>query len=126
MKIFAADPANLGTIGGEGLGPFGKQQFIGQSSLEAVTRAISGIIGFMTVAAAIWFFFQLIIGGIGWMTAAGEKNKLNEARDRITNAFIGLIIVVAGWAILSLAGQFFGWDITLSNTKTILDQIKFQ
>lgn len=130
MKFLVQQKVDLGEpIGGEGLGPFGT---IGQSispgsgseALERVTGAISAIIGFMTVCAAIWFLFQFVIGGISWISAGGDKTKLQQARDRITNACIGLIIVVAGWAILALAGQFFGWSEILL-PSTIIDKMRF-
>jgi len=118
---------NLGKIGGEGLGPFAKTSFgtDGRIAMEKFTGAISAIIGLLTVIAAIWFFIQITLAGLAWITAGGDKNKLTEARDKISNAFIGLVIVVAGWAILALAGQFFGWDILLVDPKTI-NNIKFQ
>ena len=132
IHVFAQEP--LGTIGGDGLGPFGK---IGQGlsnsgaaggtkGLIAVTSAISSVIGVMTVAAAIWFILIFLTGGFYWMTSSGDKAKLHEARERISNALIGLIIVVAGWSILALAGQFFGYDIVISNPQTIIDQLFIQ
>lgn len=134
IRVFAQTPEPLGTIGGEGLGPFGT---IGQGlsgsgvgggtkGLIAVTSAISSIIGVMTVAAAIWFIFQFMTGGFYWITSAGDKAKLNEARDRIQNAFIGLIIVVAGWAVLALAGQFLGYDIVIKNPNTVIQQLNIK
>jgi hypothetical protein len=110
MKIFAE--TSLGTITGTGLGPIGDVSGLsGQGAMDKFTGAISSIIGFLTILAAIWFFFQFTIGGISWITAGGDKQKLTQARDKLTNAFVGLVIVVAGWAVLALAGQFFGWDI---------------
>lgn len=132
FRIFAVDPLGtqsepLGTIGGEGLGPFGK---IGEgiakdsaAGLVGVTKTVSSIIGIMTVAAGIWFMFQLLTGGFYWMTSAGDKAKLETARHRINDAFVGLIIVVAGWAILALAGQFLGFDILITSPDTIIKQL---
>jgi hypothetical protein len=59
------------------------------------------------------------------MTSMGDKHKLQEARDRIVNALIGLVIVIAGWGVLALVGQFFGWDILITNPATIIKQIQF-
>lgn len=131
-KLLAQTP--LRYIGGEGLGPFGN---IGKdlsgtgvgggtTALEKVTGAISSIIGIMTVAAGIWFLFQFLIGGFFWMSSGGDKAKLHEARERITNAFIGLLIVVAGWSILALAGQFFGYDIVIGNPAEIIGNLGIQ
>lgn len=127
MKVFAAE-IDLGTIGGgKGLGPFGEiagdlasDNYLG---LIKVTQAVSSVIGVMTIAAAIWFILIFLTGGFYWMTSSGDKAKLHEARERINNALIGLIIVVAGWSILALAGQFFGYDIVISDPKAIIDQL---
>lgn len=129
-KILAQTPIQLGNIGGSGLGPFGNNALLqgpagAITSLVQVTGAISSIIGIMTVAAAIWFIFQFLVGGISWITSGGEKSKLAEARDRITHAFIGLIIVIIGWAILALVGQFFGFNI-LINPEEVIQQLGLQ
>lgn len=133
INVFAAEstPIPLGGISGEGLGPFAKPDLFkgeggGLVALKAVTGAISKIIGLMTVAAAIWFLFQFLIGGISWMTAAGDKAKLQEAQSRLYNAFIGLVVVIAGWGILALAGQFFGYDIILGQPGTVLPQLQLK
>jgi len=114
----------LQKIGGSGLGPFGNVEFTPETAFSKFTGAISSIIGLLTIVAAVWFLIQITLGGLSWITAAGEKAKLTEARDKITHAFIGLIIVVAGWGILALAGQFFGWDTILMPTS-VKELIKF-
>jgi hypothetical protein len=127
MKLLAATSGEpLGTIGGEGLGPFGNIGKGGTATagLTGISSIISAIIGIMTVAAGIWFIFQFLIGALGWLTSGGDKTKLEQARERITNAFIGLIIVVAGWSILAIAGQFFGFDILLQDPATLMKQFK--
>ncbi len=117
----------LGTIGGEGLGPFSNLGGVGQgggvAGLTAVASTISGIIGLMTIAAGIWFIFQFLIGALGWLSSGGDKSKLEQARERITNAFIGLVIVVAGWSIMAIAGQFFGFDLLLNNPAKLIQQL---
>lgn len=120
MKLLA--DAQLGTIGGEGLGPFG-EGVDESSALMGITNVVSSVIGFMTIAAGIWFLFHFLIGGFNWITAAGDKAKLQAARDRLTNAFIGLIVVVAGWAILALAGTFFNVDFTISDPGSLINQL---
>lgn len=126
MKLLA-QAQQLGGIGGEGLGPFGNfgtSGTSGEQALSAVTRVVSAVIGVMTVAAALWFILQFIVGGVSWITSGGDKAKLEEARNRITNAFIGLLIVVAGWSILALVGQFLGYNILINPGETI-QQLQF-
>lgn len=74
-------------------------------------RLISNIIGVMTVIAALWFIFILMIGAIGWLTAGGDKGAVETARKRIANAITGLVIVTIAIFIASLVGQLVGLDI---------------
>lgn len=128
MKIFAqgsnVSGTQIGKIGGEGLGPFGNLSFTPSSAMAKLTGAISSIIGLLTIVAAFWFFISFILGGISWITASGDKTKLTQARDKLSNAFIGLVIVVAGWGVLALAGQFFGWENILV-PNSVIEQIRF-
>ena len=122
MKQLAQAAHNLGQIGGEGLGPFGSVSDA-TSGLTGITKIVSSVIGIITVAAGIWFLLQFTIGGFGWITSGGDKGKLQSARDRRTNAFIGLVVVVGCWAILALAGQFFNIDFTMQSPGTIIEQL---
>jgi hypothetical protein len=117
MQVFAQQ--DLGRIGGVGLGPFGNIAPDAVAGLRGITNIASSIIGMMTIAAAIWFFFQFTIGGWNWITSGGDKAKLEGARNRITHAAVGLIIVVAGWAILAVAGQLFGYNILIDPAVVI-------
>lgn len=123
-KIFAQSPIQLGKqIGGDGLGPFSNQTNDAVQSMKQLTQILSAVIGVMTVAAGIWFLFNFLIGAIQWISAGGDKNSLQQSQQRILNAFIGLLIVVAGWTILSLAGTFFGLDLLISRPEQILDSL---
>ena len=127
-------PDQLGsTIGGAALGPFGLliktiNGGVGDTAgavkgLMWVTQVVSTVIGVMTVGAGIWFLFNFIIGGFTWVSAGGDKHALEEAQKKITGAFIGLIIVVAGWSMLALAGKFLGYDILISNPQNIINSL---
>jgi hypothetical protein len=118
-KILAKGMGQIG--GGEGLGNLSTP---GDQAPEMLSRVISSIVGFMTVAAGIWFLFQILIGGYTWMSSLGDKQRLEMARNRIVHALIGLVIVVASVAIVSLTGQFLGYDIL--NPQNMLGTFQFQ
>jgi len=132
MALLALTDQNLGNIGGEGLGPFGKSGLFGSgeaggvTALTKVTGAISAIIGFMTIAGSIWFMFQLLFGGYEWISSAGDTKKLTTARQRIMNGFFGLVIIIAAWIIIAVVGQFFGYDILIGSPGTIIQQLQLQ
>jgi hypothetical protein len=63
---------------------------------------LSGVLTAVLVAASIGFILYFIWGAINWLTTGGDKTQLEMARQRITNAFIGLVLVAAAWAIYLL------------------------
>ncbi len=75
-------------------------------------KLISGLVGALFVAGFLLTFMMLIIGGIQWITSGGDKQALEKARNGITNAIMGLIIVAASFALMTLIGKFFGIDMT--------------
>lgn len=69
---------------------------------------ISALIRGAMVVAAVIFFFMLVIGGIKWIASGGDKAQTESARNQITAALVGLVIVFAAWAIVQLIATFFG------------------
>jgi hypothetical protein len=80
----------------------------GDTGGAAIGSLIGGFIGAFLIFTFIITFLFLMLGGFSWITAGGDKSKLQEARDKITNALIGLIIVAAAWSVMTLVGQFLG------------------
>jgi magnesium-transporting ATPase (P-type) len=98
---YAQDPIHLGPESGD------------FAVLENLTPAsiVSGLIRLVLMIAAIVFFFMLVMGGIKWIMSEGDKTKLDTARQQITNALIGLVIIFVAWAIIVLVNQLFGIDL---------------
>ena len=61
--------------------------------------------------AAVLAFVFIVVGGIQWITAGGDKIAAQSARDRITAAVVGLLIVVAAFAITLIVTQVLGINI---------------
>lgn len=52
-------------------------------------------LGFLGIIAVV----IVLLGGFKWMTAAGNEDKIEEAKGLITSGIIGLIIILMSWAI---------------------------
>jgi len=74
-------------------------------------KLLSNILALLFFFAALLAFLFIIIGGIQWITAGGDKIAAQSARDRITAAVIGLIIVVAAFAITLVLSVVLGIDL---------------
>ena len=70
----------------------------GQSQLTAF---IGRIINVMLSVLGVIFFVLLVYGGFLWMTSQGNEDKVKKAKTLITDAVIGLIIILAAYAISS-------------------------
>lgn len=71
----------------------------GQAGLSKLVEiAVNLIFAF----AGIIFMIMLFIGGLNYLMAGGDVKNAQAARDRLKNAFIGLVIVVAAFAITTL------------------------
>jgi hypothetical protein len=79
--------------------------------ITEVGQLVSAIVGTLLIIAALVAFLYLIMGGIQWITAGGDKAGMETARNRITHAIVGLIIVGAAWAIMLLVQNFLGVTI---------------
>jgi len=69
------------------------------------------VIQIVLIVAALVALLFLIIGGIKWITAGGDKAATESARGTITSALVGLVIVFASWAIIRLLEYLFGISI---------------
>jgi len=73
--------------------------------LEDIFRNILNIIvRFAGVAA----FIMIIIGGFQYLTAGGDPKKAESAKNTITYAVLGLVLLIIGWFILKFISEFTG------------------
>ena len=101
----------LGTLGaGEGLGPWNEPGEISNAAGYLGT-ILSNVIGFMTIGGGIWFIFQFVIGTYSWMSAGGDQAKISAAQRKVSNAFLGLTVMVAAYALIWLIGELLGFKI---------------
>lgn len=77
---------------------------------EALGKLISNMIGSLFIAGFLLATIELLMGAFHWVTSGGDKQELEKARNQITNALIGIILVSAIYAIMTLVGNFFGLD----------------
>src|SRR4030043_158737 len=62
-------------------------------------------------AAGLFFFIQVLVGGLSWINAGGDPKAMDSARSRITNAVIGLVIVAASFGIALIVTSALGINI---------------
>jgi len=79
------------------------------------SNLIPSLITLLFIAGAIIFIFVFIMGAISWIGSGGDKVQVQTARDKVTQALIGLFILLSLYAIINLIEMFFGVDISYFN-----------
>lgn len=108
---------NLGQIGGDGKGGLGPWGDIGRPGtlLSQVTTqftlVLSRVISIMTVVSGLYFMFNIFIAAYGFFHAGGSDEKIKTNVDSILHSVIGLIVVIASYALVSLLGALLGFEI---------------
>lgn len=78
----------------------------------AATSAFEKIIGrgiaVLTIAAVVYFIFQIILAGYAFITSEGDEKKIEVARHRITDNIIGLVVIIVALGLGSLLAKIFG------------------
>jgi hypothetical protein len=82
-----------------------------EGALSNLELFISNIIGFITAIGGVFFVLYFVIGAFEWISSGGDKGKVEKARNRMINGAIGLVILVASYAIIGLLGSFIGLDL---------------
>jgi TRAP-type C4-dicarboxylate transport system permease small subunit len=88
-------------------------------SNATIPKMITVALNLALIAVSLIFFFVLIFGGLKWITSEGDEKKLTAARNQVTNALVGLVIVFAAWAIVALLGSIFNVNILKLTIPTL-------
>lgn len=74
----------------------------------AVGLLLGNVIGGMFIFGFVIAMIYLMTGAFHWITSGGDKASLENARNKIIHAIVGLIVLASVWAITTLVGQFLG------------------
>lgn len=95
---------------------------------KGVDPAISGlkpsslVTGFVNVTlgvAGIIAFFFLLVGGVQWILAGGDKEGTEKARKKITASLVGLAIVFSAYALLFILSALFNINLLQFTLKPL-------
>ena len=83
----------LDVVGEEG----GLSETLGDTADPRVvaSRIINIALGFLGIIAVV----LVLYGGFMWMTAAGNEERVKKAKQILTAALIGLVIIIMAWGL---------------------------
>lgn len=80
-----------------------------------INEIVAWLYYFIISISGLSAFIMLVRGGFMWMSSAGNQGTLTEAKDIITSAILGLIIVLASFLILQVINP----ELTILNIKPL-------
>lgn len=89
----------------------------GAATLSCLPLVFYNIIGAALLFAGVVAVFMIIIGGIKFLTSGGDPKQVEGARNTLTWAVVGLIIVLLSFAILSFIGFITGTTDIITTFK---------
>ena len=98
LPALAASDTNIfwGNNNGATQGEIQNRIGLGNRDPRAIAASVINIIlGFLGIVAVV----IILLGGFKWMTAGGGEDKVGEAKKLIMAGAIGLIIIIASFAI---------------------------
>lgn len=108
----------------DGIGPLGDfacQPDVQVKAFTQFTSVMSIIISITTISAGLWFIMHIFINAFKWLVSDGEKQAVETARKGITNAVIGLFLVVFAYGFTALVGSILGIPNILAPIQLLLD-----
>ncbi len=82
---------------------------LGQDPVQGLGTLMVLGIRLVLVGAAFLLLAYLFYGGISWITSGGDKEKIEKARNTLTNAIIGIFIVIGSLTVFQvLTGDVLG------------------
>jgi heme/copper-type cytochrome/quinol oxidase subunit 2 len=70
-------------------------------AVDDPAEMVANIVAYLMTFLGLIAIIVILLGGFKWMTAAGNEDKVAEAKKTIIAGCIGLIIILAAYAIVT-------------------------
>ncbi|MBI5619504.1 hypothetical protein HY950_00920 [Candidatus Gottesmanbacteria bacterium] len=78
------------------------------ATIRSLETLFANLVRSIVALAGIALFIMLLVAGFKFLFSAGDQKKLEEAKGTLTNAVIGLVVIVGAYLILRIIGAFTG------------------
>ncbi len=93
-------------------------QGLNNVSTVSLPAVITWIIKLIIIAGFILAFVFLVIGGIRWILAGGDKTKVEGARGQVIGALVGLVIIILAFVVIMFIQNVFKVNV-IGNTGLV-------
>ena len=84
------------------------QGLTGAEYTQAIFRVF---VNLCFAAGAIVFLFMFLTGSIAWITAGDDRGKYENAKNRVSKAVLGLVVLLFAYTIINFVGCILGFSL---------------
>jgi hypothetical protein len=75
-----------------------------------VETIISNVISMLFAIGGLGVLVYFVWGAVDWIFSGGDKEKVSNARKKMTNAIIGLALLSLSYVIINIVGEVVGFN----------------
>ncbi len=94
MQVFAASPWTGCLENGD------------VATIKCIVPLFSNLVQGVLALSGVALFVMLLVGGFNFLLSGGDQKKLETAKGTLTNAVIGLIVIVCAYLIIKTVQVF--------------------
>lgn len=82
------------------------------ATFQCLEPIFGNIVQALTALVGVAIFIMFVVGGFSFLMSGGDQKKLDKAKGTLTNAIIGVVVIVAAYLILLTIKTLTGVDVT--------------
>lgn len=84
----------------------------GAATIQCLEPLFQNLVIAVVSLVGVALFVMFVIGGFKFLLSGGDQKQLEQAKNTITYAIIGLVVIVVAYLILRTITAFTGVDVT--------------
>ncbi|HUD19192.1 MAG TPA: pilin [Patescibacteria group bacterium] len=78
------------------------------ATVQSLEGLFTNVVNVVIALAGVALLLMFVIAGFSFLFSQGDQKKLEQARGTLTNAVIGLVVIVAAFLIIRIISVFTG------------------
>ena len=75
---------------------------INREDQQDLSQIVAWFYYFVVGISGLAAFVMLVVGGFRWLVSAGNPTAVSDAKDQITKALLGLLLILMSWLVLQV------------------------
>lgn len=80
------------------------------SAEKLVENIVVNVVSILFAVGGIGVVVYFVWGAVDWILSGGDKEKINNARKKMTHAIIGLVLLSLSFVLINLVGEIVGFN----------------